>query len=155
MLSDTDTTNYVIFDLAGQSFGIEVDIVQDVLKTEKVTPVPLAPQEVLGVINMRGRIATVVDLARCLGRAGDERECDRGKCIVVEHGSDLYALRVDDTHDVYALSDDGMAPLPRTMSATDRTAPIRGLFNREDGAILILDLDRALDFAVGKADVRE
>lgn len=101
--ADEDAGTFVSFTIGGQLFGVPVTNVQDVLTRCDVTPVPLAPPEVAGSLNLRGRIVTAIDVRQPLGlepRASD----DSYKNIVVEHGGELYSLMVDGVGEVLSLS---------------------------------------------------
>ena len=77
------TISFVTFEVAGQLFGVPVTKVQDILTPDSIAPVPGGPAEVKGLINLRGRIVTVIDLHIRLGltRAEDNRS---GMCVTVE-----------------------------------------------------------------------
>ena len=83
----------------GQLFGIPVERVQDVLRTHKVARIPLAPAEVAGAINLRGRIVTVIDIRKCLHLAPIV-EGTSSMFVVVEQQGELYSLMVDSVGEV-------------------------------------------------------
>jgi len=83
-------SEFVTFNIAGQLFGIPVLIVQDILLPESIASIPLAPPEVRGSINLRGRIVTVVDVRVRLGL--ERREIDRDSLIEIEEEEELPAL---------------------------------------------------------------
>ena len=94
--------DYVTMSIADQMFGIPVLKVQDVLGTQAITRVPLAPPEVAGSLNLRGRIVTAIDVRPRLGMA----KRDEGKSpmsVVVEHDGELYSLLVDSVGEVLSL----------------------------------------------------
>ncbi|MDP3209028.1 MAG: chemotaxis protein CheW, partial [Rhodoglobus sp.] len=92
----TDSSDGLVSIRVGaQTFGVPVLSVQDVISETPINRVPLAPPEVAGSLNLRGRIVTAVDMRRRLGmapRAPDERSMS----VIVEHSGELYALVVDD-----------------------------------------------------------
>lgn len=144
MHDDTDrTSDYVTATVGGQLFGLPILRVQDVFVPERVTPVPLAPPEIAGVLNLRGRIVTVIDLRMRLGlgRGSDDA---RPIAIGVEAGGESYGLLIDAVGEVLTLDDkareDNPANLDRKLAAVST-----GIY-RLDGALLVtLDLDRILD----------
>src|SRR5499427_9289807 len=88
--------------VADQLFGIPVLQVQDVLGPQRITRIPLAPPEVAGSLNLRGRIVTAIDVRLCLGL--DKRPAEmRGMSVVVEHGGEFYSLIVDNVGEVLTL----------------------------------------------------
>ena len=128
--------------VCGQLCGVPVLLVRDVLGTQSITPIPLAPAEIEGAMNLRGRIVTAVDLRRRLGlpsREGDTQPMS----IVVEHGGELYSMLADAVGDVVPLSAADRAPNPPTLDALWRDVS-RGV-HRSDGQLLILlDVERLL-----------
>ncbi|MBX9574812.1 MAG: chemotaxis protein CheW [Caulobacteraceae bacterium] len=133
---------FVQVTVAGQTFGIPVLGVQDVIAPVKIDAVPLAPPEVAGSLNLRGRIVTAIDLRRRLS-APPRGEADAHMCVIVERSGDLYALQVDDVGDVLWLSRDDLVATPVTIDAGWR-ALCRGLHRLDDGLMLILDVDQVL-----------
>lgn len=83
-----DLEDYVTFKVEGQLFGIPVLRVQDILKPERIAPVPLAPKEVKGSINLRGRIVTVIDVRIRLGLEPRD-STDQSMGVTVEQDNDL------------------------------------------------------------------
>jgi purine-binding chemotaxis protein CheW len=84
-------------------FGVPVEFVQDVLLTPASTPIPLAPPSILGLINLRGRIVTAIDMGICLGLTTMDMK-KNSMCVIIEHEHDLYALVVDTVGEVMTLS---------------------------------------------------
>jgi len=91
--------------------GIDVAVVQEVLREQPVTPVPLAPPEVRGLVNLRGRIVPAVDLGRRLGRPAAVRRTT----VVVRIGSEVVCLLVDVIEDVVTLAAGDHRPVPATV----------------------------------------
>src|SRR5437773_6806042 len=95
----TEARDFVTMTIAEQLFGIPVLQVQDVLGPQRITRIPLAPPEVAGSLNLRGRIVTAIDLRTRLGLP----QLTDGKprmSIVVDHGGELYSLMVDQVGEV-------------------------------------------------------
>jgi purine-binding chemotaxis protein CheW len=120
----------------GVQFGVPVLTVRDVLDSPQTYPVPLAPPEIKGSINLRGRIVTAIDVRVRLGL--DPRPPGaRSKCVIVElSGAEPYALLVDEVGDVVSVSGKDYEPNPVTLDAT-WSELCRGLY-RQDGALLLL-----------------
>jgi purine-binding chemotaxis protein CheW len=130
--------------LAGQEFGIPVTQVRDVLGPQRTTVVPLAPPGVAGLLNLRGRIVTVIDM-RALLRLPPNDADGRMMQVVVEHGEESFSLRVDAVGDVLELPGE---TFERTLSTLD---PIwrdiaAGIYRLPDRLLVNLDLSRVLDF---------
>ena len=142
--SDTATAEFVTVTVDGQMFGIPVLSVQDVLGPQKITKIPLSPPEIAGVLNLRGRIVTAIDLRRRL-RLASRPEGERGMSVVVEHKGEPYSLIVDSVGEVMALPKSAFERNPPTLSA--RWREISGGIYRLDGNLLVvLEVDKALDF---------
>jgi purine-binding chemotaxis protein CheW len=136
-------TEYVTAMIGGQLFGLPIVRVQDVFIPERLTRVPLAPPEIAGVLNLRGRIVTLIDLRRRfgLGKSGDG---DSTMAIGVESRAESYGLLIDSVGEVLKLDDAAREPNPINMDA--RLARVSAGIHRLDGQLLIVvDIDRVLD----------
>ena len=138
--SDSDV-QYLTVSVAGQTLGIPVLLVDDVLGPQRITRVPLAPPAVLGSLTLRGHIVTAVDVRRTLGFAA--AECGARMCVVVEHKSELYSLAVDSVGEVVTLSAGELAPTPITVAAVWREVS-KGIYRTPEQLLIILDVDRLL-----------
>ena len=110
MTATDDTSGLVSIRLGDATFGVPVLQVQDVVSETPLNLVPLAPPEVAGVMNLRGRIVTAIDMRRRFELPAVE---DRHMSVIVEHRGELYALIVDDVGDVLWLPDAEREPAPR------------------------------------------
>jgi purine-binding chemotaxis protein CheW len=136
-------TEYVTAMIGGQLFGLPILRVQDVFAPERLTRVPLAPPEIAGMLNLRGRIVTLVDMRYRLGLA--QRE-DSGSpmAIGVESRGESYGLLIDNVGEVLKLDDAKREPNPINLDAG--LARVSAGIHRLDGQLLILvDVDRILD----------
>lgn len=106
-----DATMYCTFRIDGLYLGIDAGVVQEVLREQPVTPVPLAPPEVRGLINLRGQIVTALDLGMKLGLP----RADRRMNVVVRTGPEAVSLLVDAIDDVVTLAAEDHAPVPSTV----------------------------------------
>ena len=138
------TTDYVTFTVADQLFGIPVLKVQDILVPDKIAPVPLAPPEVRGSINLRGRIVTVIDVRTRLGLSGSAGEGVRGMGVTVETGHDLYTLLVDSVGDVIGLSQDLYESNPSTLDQSWMEFA-DGVFRLQDKLMIVLNTEHLLN----------
>ncbi len=144
--SDTVTKDFVTITIADQTFGIPVLQVQDVLGPQKITRIPLAPNEVAGSLNLRGRIVTAIDVRQRLGLLRDE-EKNRQMSIVVEFAGDLYSLIVDEVGEVMSLSDADFEKNPPTLDAIWRDISA-GVYRLDQQLLVVLDVSRLLSFVV-------
>ena len=133
--------------------GIVIDRVQEVLLRPLVTPVPLAPAGVVGLLTLRGQILTVLDVRAPLGlpTAGDR---DGATHCVVGSVSGAVSLVVDRAHDVVNVSIASITEVPATVPAAIRSQ-LTGVCSTAGGLLLVVDLDRLLAAVHGKVDVAE
>ncbi|MEJ5944019.1 chemotaxis protein CheW [Pseudokineococcus basanitobsidens] len=141
------------FELAGDLYGLDVRRVQEVLADQAVTPVPLAPPEVAGLVNLRGQVVTALELRRRLGLPARPRTSGAvAPHVVVRDGEDVVALVVDALGDVVEVADDDVQPPPDTL-----TGPLADLVTGAcplpDRLLLPLDVD-ALVAPAGTAPSR-
>ena len=135
--------DFVTFMIENQMFGIPVLKVQDILQPDKIASIPLAPAEVKGSINLRGRIVTVIDVRVRLGLPKRDDEADR-MGVTVEHNHDLYTLEVDRVGDVVSLSTELYEGNPGTLDPVWREFA-SGVYRLDDRLMVVLDVDRLLN----------
>ena len=135
--------DYVTMIVAGQMFGIPVLQVHDVLGPQKITRVPLAPAEVAGSLNLRGRIVTAIDIRKRLGLPVEEAK--KPMSIVVEQDGEFYSLLVDQVGEVMSLPQEDYEKNPATLQERWREV-CDGVFRLESGLMIVLDIRRLLKF---------
>lgn len=140
---------FVTATIAGQLCGIPVLQVQDVLGPQRTTAIPLAPPEVAGSLNLRGRIVTAIDLRVRMGLAPLDDAPER-MSIVVEHRGELYSLMVDQVGEVLKVGTAAFERCPATLDARWR-AFSEGIYRLDEGLLLVLDVDPLLDFGGDQA----
>jgi purine-binding chemotaxis protein CheW len=142
-----DDRQYCTFYVAGYYFGVDVLKVQEVIRHQEMTRVPLAPLVVRGLINLRGQIVTAIDLRRRLEL--DDRPADQLPVNVVVHTDDgAVSLLVDEIGDVVEVSEKDFERPPETLSRTAREL-IRGAYKLANRLLLILDTERTVNLAGG------
>ena len=134
---------YVTATIGGQLFGLPIAGVQDVFVPDRLTSVPLAPPEIAGVLNVRGRILTIIDMRRRLELEVLE-ESRRTLVVGIEHKGESYGLLIDRVGEVLKLPARSFEDNPINF---DRTlAQVSAGVHRLDGKLMVvLDLDRALE----------
>lgn len=136
------------FSLDGLHFGVDVLQVQEVLRFQEMTPVPLAPPETRGLINLRGQVVTAVDLRLRLGLAERPldglRPEDRPMNVIVRAGDDTVSLLVDHIGDVVEPAADALEPPPETLAGRVRDV-ITGVYKLDGQLLLVMDADRTLN----------
>lgn len=132
---------YVTVHIGGQLFGVEVREIREVFSPQDITPVPRAPAEVAGLMNLRGRIVTAVDARSRLGLP-PRGEDDPVMALGLEQGSELFGVLVDEVGEVMRLNTDTLEPSPAHLDPKWR-ALLKGVHRLEKDLLAILDV-RAL-----------
>lgn len=139
-----ETRQFSTFFLDGLFFGVEVLKVQEVIRYQEMTRVPLAPPVVSGLINLRGQIVTAIDLRRRLSLR--DRPVDQLPMNVVIRTDDgALSLLVDEIGDVLEISDDRFERAPETIDGVAREL-IRGVYKLDERLLLILDTEKTVTF---------
>jgi purine-binding chemotaxis protein CheW len=138
-------TEYVTVMIGGQLFGLPISRVQDVFMPDRVTRVPLSAPEIAGVLNLRGRIVTAIDMRRRLGLP--PRTDDKPSMAVgIELKGESYGLLIDTVGEVMKLSETTRESNPVNLDA--RLGRVSGGVHRLDGQLMvILDVDHVLNTA--------
>lgn len=144
-----DSSEFLTVEVAGQMFGIPVLQVSDVLGPQRITRVPLAPPQVAGSLNLRGRIVTAIDVRARLGLPPGEPGAPKIS-VVVDVGGELYSLLVDNVGEVLALPPDDFERNPPTLDPAWRELST-GIFRLEGNLLLIVDVKRMLALATQAA----
>jgi purine-binding chemotaxis protein CheW len=137
------TIEYVTATIGGQLFGLPISGVQDVFMPERLTRVPLAAAEFAGMLNLRGRIVTAIDMRRRLGLAAAEEGKQR-MAIGIESKGESYGLLIDTIGEVLKLPAASREDNPVNLDT--RLARVSAGVHRLEGSLLVvLDVDRVLD----------
>ena len=138
----------VVFDLGKEYFGVNITIVEGIIKMQEITKVPMALDFVEGITNLRGSVLPVIDLRKRLGMPVSEDTGDT-RIIVVNTDDAKIGMIVDAVSEVLTILDETIEATPPVVSTID-TAFITGIAKLEDRLIILLDLDKVLS-----ADERE
>jgi purine-binding chemotaxis protein CheW len=138
-----DTCQYCTFFVDGHYFGLDVRKVQEIIRYQEMTRVPLAPPVVRGLINLRGQIVTAIDLRRRLEL--HDRPADQLPVNVVVHTDDgAVSLLVDEIGDVLEVPETAFERPPETLQGPAREL-IRGAYKLEDRLLLILEIEQTVN----------
>jgi len=146
MSADETVIEYVTASIGGQLFGMPIGRVQDVFMPDRLARVPLAPPEIAGMLNLRGRIVTAIDMRRRLGLGPPE---DRGQrmAVGVESRGESYGLLIDAIGEVLKLPAASREDNPVNLDA--RLARVSaGVHRLEDTLMVVLDVDRVLELGI-------
>ena len=146
--------HFCTFHVDNLFLGVDAQQVQEVIRYQEMTRVPLAPAAIHGLINLRGQIVTAIDL-RCRLRLPLRAPNVLPMNVVVRDGENAVSLLVDRIGDVVEVNDELFEPPPPTVRA-DLRGLIRGAYKLPDRLLLVLDTDRALaeSGALDAADAR-
>ena len=147
-VADDEERVFVTLTVADQLCGIPVLGVRDILGEQVITRIPLAPPEIAGSLNLRGRIVTAIDLRRRL-KLPPPPAGARRMSVVAEQGGELYALLVDQVSEVMSLKPSAFERNPPTLPPTWTKFSV-GVYRLEDRLLVVLDVGRLL--ALSEAD---
>jgi purine-binding chemotaxis protein CheW len=131
------------FKVGRESYGVPITALHEIVRVPEVTAVPDAPDYMEGVINLRGRIVSVLDLRKRLGEPAPGRE-RHNRILVVNHKGRLSGLIVDSASEVLKIAETDIEPSP-TESLEGGIKCVTGLGKHGGRLIVLLDLDRLLD----------
>lgn len=138
------SSEFVTAVIDGQLFGLPIDRVHDVFVPTRLTRVPLAPYEIGGVLNLRGRIITVIDMRRRLGMPERAPDAPPAMAIGIDCDGEAYGLLVDSVGEVMRVAEAIGTRTPINLDS--RLAEVSGGVYRLEGELLVvLDVDRVLD----------
>ncbi|MFM7622263.1 MAG: chemotaxis protein CheW [Alphaproteobacteria bacterium] len=139
------TEKHVLFSIGTQMFAMSVSDVTDVLHNPVSTRIPLAASEIVGVLNMRGYIVTVLDMRVRLNIQDDKPkpDIDTPMCIVVVFRGTRYGFMVDYVHDVVDLSASLAAPVPPSLDPSVRAMAV-GVYQHQKHLVLALDITKVV-----------
>lgn len=141
-----NSLDYVTVTVGGQLLGLPIGRVHDVFHTSRITTVPRAPEEIVGLLNLRGRIVTAICLRRRLGlppAAGPSGARAETVAVGIDQGGEAYALIVDAVGEVMRLDESTLEPTPVHL---DRgwAALAAGVHRLPDSLLVVLDVDAIL-----------
>ncbi|MGL5360975.1 MAG: chemotaxis protein CheW [Shewanella sp.] len=139
---DDAVLQWVTFKLDNETYGINVMQVQEVLRYTEIAPVPGAPYYVLGIINLRGNVVTVIDTRARFGLPSAEVD-DATRIVIIEAEKQVIGILVDSVAEVVYLRRSEIDNAPNV--GTEESAKfIQGVCNRENELLILVDLDKLL-----------
>ncbi len=133
---------FVTFILKDETYGINVMQVQEVLRVIEIAPVPGAPNYVLGIINLRGNVVTVIDTRGRFGLPSTEVD-DSSRIIVIESEKQVVGILVDAVSEVVELRSNEIEVVPN-VGNDESSRYIQGVATREDSLLILVDLNKLL-----------
>ncbi len=132
----------VVFDLAGEHYGVDIAAVEGIIKLQAITTVPHAPAFVEGVTNLRGKVLPVIDLRKRFGLSQAQATRD-SRIVVVEMNGATVGMVVDGVSEVLRVSAEAVEP-PSPIVTTVDSAFIRGIAKVGERLVILLDLGKVL-----------
>ena len=132
----------VVFRLAGESYGIDIFRVNEIIRLREITPIPRTDQHIRGLVNLRGKTIPVVDLHARFSIKEIE-DTDSTRIIVVESDQGNVGVVVDEVREVITLDPEQIEQTPALVTSVD-TEFVRGVAKQNGQLITLLDLDKAL-----------
>ena len=156
VVEEDSSSTYLTFDLGEQTLGVEVRHVREIIDRQKITRLPNAPMDVLGVVDVRGVSVPIIDLRARLGVPFGELGGD-ARIVVLEIGPDRKPLGIeaDRVRNVDQIGADEIEPVPSTGIGAPKTSALLGLSRRGADLIVLIDLDQIfgggdeIDFSAG------
>lgn len=140
--SDDPVLQWVTFNLAGETYGVNVMQVQEVLRYSEIAPVPGAPSYVLGIINLRGNVVTVIDTRHRFGLT-DGEVSDNTRIVIIEAESHVVGIMVDSVAEVVYLRQSEIETAPN-VGNEENAKFIQGVCHKNDELLILIELDKLL-----------
>ena len=140
--NEVEEKQLVIFDLAEETYGVDIGSVREIIRIQEITKVPRTPDFVEGVINLRGNVIPVIDLRKRFGFQQTDATKDTRIVVVDINGNDIGVV-VDAVTEVLRLSSDAVEPPTGVIVSADSDY-LLGIAKLESRLIILLDLQRAL-----------
>jgi len=137
-----EVIQWVTFKLDGEAYGINVMQVQEVLRVTEITPVPGAPSYILGIINLRGNVVTVLDTRMRFGLPPHETD-DASRVVIIESNGNVLGILVDSVAEVVYLRASQIESAPKV--GNDESAKyIQGVYSSEGSLLILVDVNKLL-----------
>lgn len=133
---------WVTFHLEGEKYGINVMRVQEVLRYTEIAPVPGAPSYVIGIINLRGNVVTVIDTRQRFGLNSQE-VTDNTRIVIIEAEKQVVGIMVDSVSEVVYIRLSEIETTPN-VGNVDSSKFIQGVCNKNDELLILVELDKLL-----------
>lgn len=140
--SDEPTDQYLTFFMGNEEFGVDILAVQEIRGWEPITPIPNSPRQVLGLMNLRGTVAPIIDLRMCFGV---KTLSLTGSTVVIimsvqtAAGSKIMGVVVDAVSDVYNFSKSQIQASPE-LAQTEQAQYVKGLGSTDENMVILLEL---------------
>lgn len=144
--SQEKTYKILMLNIGNHIFGAIIDTIEDVIKRSPTTPIPLAPDHIIGLLNLRGYIVTEINIAKTLDIADDAQTTEKdGYSVVINHNNEMYSLVFDGIGDVIEVPKSSIEKLPDTVNPKWFTLS-KGVYRSASQLVIILDFASVVDY---------
>jgi purine-binding chemotaxis protein CheW len=133
----------VVFELANEFYGINIAVVESIIKMQSITQLPQTPTYLKGVTNLRGTVLPVIDLRNRFGLDA-QKDTRQTRIIIVTMGNIKVGMMVDGVSEVLRISDESVEPLPPMINSVNSVF-LKGIARLEDRLIILLEVEKVLD----------
>jgi purine-binding chemotaxis protein CheW len=133
----------VVFELANEYYGINIAVVESIIKMQAITQLPQTPTYIKGVTNLRGTVLPVIDLRIRFGLES-QKDTKQTRVIIVTMGNVKVGLMVDGVSEVLRIPDESIEPLPPMVNSVNSDF-LKGIVRLEDRLIILLEVQKVLD----------
>lgn len=140
--AESEFFRWVTFQLADEVYGINVMQVQEVLRMSEVAPVPGAPHSVMGIVNLRGNVVTVIDTRELFGLPTHELT-EHSRIMIVECNKMTVGLLVDSVAEVVNIQSSDI-DAPPNIGHDDQSRYILGVYSKDNEILILVDLNKLL-----------
>lgn len=141
--SNNEIIQWVTFKLGDEKYGINVMQVQEVIRLTEIAPVPGAPNYVMGIVNLRGNVVTVIDTRKRFGLFGKEPD-DSTRIVIVEVDKQVIGILVDSVAEVVNISTADIETSPNLGEDNESSKYIQGVFSEGDAILILIDINKLL-----------
>jgi purine-binding chemotaxis protein CheW len=134
-----NTIQVIVFSLGDERYGVEISQVKEIILPTQITRIPNVPGFVEGVLNLRGQIATIINLRKRLGKESKKND-ENTRIIVIEHNNATIGMMVDSVSEVKYLSSQNIEEIPKFLALRDDSKFLKGVGKLEDGLLTLMDL---------------
>lgn len=132
----------VVFELANEFYGINIAVVESIIKMQEITQLPQTPAYIKGVTNLRGTVLPVIDLRIRFG-LDTQKDTKQTRVIIVTMGTVKVGLMVDGVSEVLRISDESIGPLPPMVNSVNSDF-LKGIVRLEGRLIILLEVEKVL-----------
>jgi len=142
-VNNTEEIQLVIFKIGKEEFGVNIHQVKEIVRLTSITPIPRAPKFIEGVVNLRGQVLAVMDLAKRLELPSQPRS-EKTRIIIVEVENNIVGMIVDEVTEVLRLPMDKIEKTPQIIESEVEQKYIKGVGKLDNRLLILIDLANVL-----------